>query len=136
MAEILIFNNRMNFFPIFKDVEYSFDEFNFYAASDLFRKNKELMDGAYVYVDKVVKGFVSVVDGEIKKLYVDTFFQNEGIGQKLLTFAEEKLYAKQVWTLEKNTGAVRFYERQGFLRNGEKVFEEDTTEYLVKLVKK
>jgi putative acetyltransferase len=35
--------------------------------------------------------------------------------------------------LEKNEKAIRFYERHGFIRTGEKKPEEGTTEYLILL---
>jgi len=40
---------------------------------------------------------------------------------------------KYLWAIEKNTGAIRFYAKHGFFPNGERKFEEGTTEYLVKL---
>ena len=39
-----------------------------------------------------------------------------------------------LWALEKNEGARRFYNRHGFIENGEKEFEEGTTEYIVRMV--
>ena len=70
---------------------------------------------------------------EICKIYVDTFFQNEGIGKELIEYAIQELRADNLWALEKNTRAISFYQRHGFHFTGEKKFEEDTTEYLVKL---
>lgn len=70
---------------------------------------------------------------EICKIYVDTFFQSEGIGKELIKYAINELLADNLWALEKNTRAISFYERHGFHLTGEKKFEEDTTEYLVKM---
>ena len=70
---------------------------------------------------------------EICKLYVDTSFQSEGIGNELIEFAVRELYADNLWALEKNVRAISFYQRHGFHLTGQKKFEEDTTEYLVKL---
>ena len=28
LAEIIVFNNRINYYPIFQDIEYSFGEYN------------------------------------------------------------------------------------------------------------
>ena len=75
-------------------------------------------------------------NGEIKKLFVDTFFQRQGIGGKLMEFAINEKQAGRLWALEKNTGAIRFYERYGFELTGEKKYEEGTTEYLVKMERK
>lgn len=68
---------------------------------------------------------------EICKLYVDTFFQSEGIGGKLLDFAVKELHADNLWALEKNVRAISFYQKHGFYLTGQKKFEEGTTEYLV-----
>ena len=74
------------------------------------------------------------MDGtEICKLYVDMSFQSRGIGGALIKFALNELHADHLWALEKNSGAVSFYLRHGFHLTGQKRFEEDTTEYLVKL---
>lgn len=83
--------------------------------------------------DGVVKGFLYAAEGEIRKLYVDPFFQSAGIGAALAEFAVKERAACFVWALEKNTRAVAFYQRQGFLLTGERTLEEGTTEYLVKL---
>ncbi len=70
---------------------------------------------------------------EICKLYVDTFFQNEGIGSELIEFALKELHADHLWALEKNVRAILFYQRHGFHLTGQRKLEEDTTEYLVQL---
>ena len=58
------------------------------------------------------------------------------IGSELLLFAVETCNANHLWALEKNLRAIRFYERHGFCVTDEKKLEEDTTEYLVKLINK
>jgi len=40
-----------------------------------------------------------------------------------------------LWVLEKNTDAIRFYQRHGFALTEEKQYEEGTTEYIVKMVR-
>ena len=52
---------------------------------------------------------------EICKLYVDTSFQSEGIGNELIEFAVRELYADNLWALEKNVRAISFYQREGFI---------------------
>jgi len=42
---------------------------------------------------------------------------------------------KGIWVLEKNTDAIRFYQRHGFALTEEKQYEEGTTEYIVKMVR-
>ena len=86
----------------------------------------------YVYDDVLVKGFLLLEGTEIGKLYVESCFQSQHIGQALIRFAINR-GAELVWTLEKNTRAIAFYARHGFRPTGEKKFEEGTTEYLVEL---
>ena len=133
IAEILVFNNRVNFYPIFQDDEYSFGELQVVTVADQYRKDKAALENTYLYDDGVVRGLVRVENGEIKKLFVDPFFQRRGIGGKLIEFAIDEKQADRLWALEKNTGAIRFYERYGFRLTGEKTFEDGTTEYPVRL---
>ena len=64
---------------------------------------------------------------------VDSFFENQGIGSQLISFAKEK-GVTFLWALEKNLGARWFYHRHGFHETEEKIFEEGTPEYLLRLV--
>lgn len=133
IAEIYAFNNRMNFFPIFKDEGFSFGELQVVSLVDDYFKKEEIIKNIYVFDDGLIKGFLQIKETEVCKLYVDTFFQNEGIGRKLMEFAIKELHADHLWALEKNTRAISFYQRHGFHLTGQKKFEEGTTEYLVRL---
>lgn len=135
IAEILVYNNRRNYYPIFNDIVYSFQEFNVLDVSRQLEKNPDLLDKTYLFEDLVVKGFVTVRAQELCKLYVDSFFQNEGIGRELLRFAVEELHATHLWVLEKNTRALAFYRKYGFFPDGDKQLEEGTTEYLLHLTR-
>lgn len=74
---------------------------------------------------------------EIKEnMYVDYFFQSQGIGAQLIAFAVNEKKCDYLWVLEKNVRAISFYERHGFLLSGERLLEEGTTEFLVKLERK
>ena len=133
IAEILVFNNRLNFYPIFQNDDYSFGELQVVPIAEKYRSDPELLSRTFVYDDGVVRGLI-VLDGmEISKLFVDPCFQNRGIGAALLEFAVAVFHADVLWALEKNVRAIRFYERHGFHITDEKIFEEDTTEYLVRL---
>ncbi len=136
IAEIYVFNNRVNFYPIFKEEEYSFGELQVVSLADHYFKQEEIIKDIYVYDDGVIKGFVQMNGTEICKLYVDTFFQNGKIGARLLEYAVRQLQADHLWALEKNIRGIAFYRRYGFRLTGEKKFEEGTTEYLVQLVYK
>ena len=133
IAEILVFNNRLNFYPIFQNDDYSFGELQVVPMAEEFRSDPALLARTFVYDDGVVRGLI-VLDGtEISKLFVDPCFQNRGIGAALLKFAVEVHHADVLWALEKNVRGIRFYERHGFRATGEKIFEDDTTEYLIRL---
>lgn len=136
IAEIYIFNNRVNYFPIFQDESYSFGELQAVSLADGYFKQEEILRNLYVYDDGVVKGFIQIGGTEICKLYVDPFFQRKKIGAKLLEYAVREFHADHLWALEKNVKAVSFYRSHGFQLTGEKAFEEGTTEYIVKLERK
>ena len=125
IAEIFVFNNRINYFPIFKQEEYSFGELQVVSMID------------HYVADEcgIVKGFMEIHGTEIRKLYVDPCFQSGGIGKKLIEHAISTFDVDHLWALEKNTRAIAFYHRHGFMENGEKELEEGTTEYIAKLIR-
>ena len=133
IAEIVVFNYRTFFYPIFKDDEWYFKNMQVKSVADEMLSNPNILSHTYIYDDGIIKAMIRVEDTEIKKLFVDPFFQCKKIGDKLINFAIKNLNAKTLWTLEKNTRAINFYNKHGFMQTGEKKFEEDTTEYLVKL---
>ncbi len=133
IAEIYVFNNRVNFFPIFKDESFSFGELQVVPLVNHYFKKDEIIRNLYVFDNGLIKGFIQMNGTEICKLYVDTFFQSEKIGNQLIEFAIKELHANNLWALEKNVRAISFYQRHGFHLTGQKKLEEDTTEYLVKL---
>ena len=130
IAEIVIFNYRLNFYPIFKNDDYYFGELQ---VPNLIKQYESIVDNIWVYDDGAVKGIIQIEDQEIKKLFVEPVLQGNGIGFELLKFAIENHNANTLWALEKNTRAIRFYELHGFKITADKKLEEDTTEYLVRL---
>ena len=135
IAEILIFNWRINFYPIFQDEAFYFKELEVASLTAQYANDAEYLDKLWVYDDGVVKGFIELEKSELVKLYVDSFFQSRGIGAKLLEKAEAS-GATKLWALEKNVKAIKFYMRHGFMPTGEKKLEEGTEEYLICLRKK
>ena len=99
----------------------------YFARSDV-----RLPKGRHFVADLLGAAVVDEQGTEIGKLYVESCFQSQHIGQALIRFAINR-GAELVWTLEKNTRAIAFYARHGFRPTGEKKFEEGTTEYLVEL---
>jgi len=136
VAEIFVFNNRVNYFPIFQDESFSFGELQVVSLVEHYFKKDEVIKNLYVFDDNLIKGFMQMDETEVCKLQVDTFFQSRGIGGELIEYAVRELHADNLWALEKNTRAISFYKKHGFYLTGEKKLEEDTTEYLVKLKRK
>ena len=133
IAEIFVFNNRINYYPIFGDAQYSFGELQVLSVIDSCFGKAEILKNLYVFDDGIVKGFIQMNGTEIVKLYADPFFQSHGIGKALIEFAVSRFGANHLWALEKNARAIAFYGRPDFLPTGKRKFEEGTTEYLVEL---
>jgi len=135
IAEIEIFNYRLNFYPIFRNDSYYFRELNVYAKTEEYMKNPEIAENICVYDDGTVKGFIWTECDEVKKLFVEPVLQGNSIGSQLLEYAVERFSVNFLWALEKNKRALNFYRRHGFYPTGEKKYEEDTEEYLLKLMR-
>ncbi|MBE6858248.1 MAG: GNAT family N-acetyltransferase [Ruminococcus sp.] len=133
IAEILIFTKRMNYRKIFQNDKVSFGEMQVYPLAKNYIDNPDELDGIWVYDDEFVKGVIHHDGKQIVELYVDSFFENQGIGSKLIKYAIEQLDCDFLWVLEKNIKAIRFYQRHGFVITEVKQYEEGTTEYIVKM---
>ena len=133
IAEILIFAKRMNYRKIFQNDKVSFGEMQVYPLAKRYIDHSDELKGIWVYDDEFVKGVIHHDGKQIVELYVDSFFENQGIGSKLIRFAVEQLDCDFLWVLEKNIKAIRFYQRYGFVITEEKQYEEGTTEYIVKM---
>ena len=133
IAEILIFSKRMNYRKIFKNDSVSFGEMQVYPLAKRYIDNSDELDRIWVYDDEFVKGMIHIEGKQIVELYVDTFFENQGIGSKLIKYAIEKQDCDYLWVLEKNVKAIKFYQRHGFVITEERKYEEGTTEYVVKM---
>jgi putative acetyltransferase len=133
IAEILVFVKRINFRPIFKNDDYSFIELQVLPVVQEY-SSPDILEHIWVYDDGIVKGMIHIQGAEIRELYVDYFFQNQGIGAELIEFAKSNFPVRFLWAIEKNTGAIRFYENHGFYRTDTRKLEAGTTEYLILLV--
>lgn len=130
IAEIVIFNYRLNFYPIFKNDDYYFNELQ---VSKVAKQYEDVVGNMWVYDDGVIKGVIQIENSEIKKLFVEPALQGKSIGSHLLKYAIVEHKANTLWALEKNVRAIRFYNQHGFNVTTDKKLEEDTTEYLVRL---
>lgn len=133
IAEILVFVKRINFRPIFQNDAYSFGELQVLSVAEEYA-SPNILNHIWVCDDNgIVKGLIRIEGKEIRELYVDSFFQNQGIGTELIEFAKHEFSVKFLWAIEKNIAAIRFYEAHGFHKTETKKFEDGTTEYLILL---
>ena len=131
IAEILVFVKRMNYRSIFQDDAVSFGAIRVLPVAEEY-SDPEILKDIWVYKSEgIVKGLIRITDKEVVELYVDHFFQHQGIGAQLIEFAKEKHDVNCLWVLEKNTKAIRFYESHGFHITGNRKLEEGTAEYRV-----
>ena len=131
IAEILVFVKRMNYRAIFRNDAVSFGEIQVIPVAEKYSK-PEILENIWVYeADGIVKGLIRIVGKEVVELYVEHFFQGQGIGAELIEFAKKEHDVKSLWVLEKNVNAIRFYETHGFHLTDKKMLEEGTPEYKV-----
>lgn len=124
IAEIIVTNYRVNFYPFFGNDAYYFGELNVADTAAEYAEGTENLRRSYVFDDGIIKGFVRVSESEVEKLFVEPQFQGRGTGAELLRFAVEKLGANELWVLEYNTRGIAFYERNGFSLTGERIIED------------
>lgn len=136
IVEIFVFNNRINYFPIFKDAGYSFGTLQVIPAADNYFGKKDTFTIVCGEDNSIIKGFIEIRKTEIVKLYVEPLFQNCGTGSALVEFALQNFQADFLWALEKNARAISFYSRHGFFPTGARKHEESTTEYIIELRRK
>jgi putative acetyltransferase len=135
IAEIVVFDYRLNFYPFFENDLYYFGELNVKdTAADYCEGSAELAN-TYVYDDGVIKGFITTDGTEIKRLFVEPAFQSRGIGAELLRFAVAEKGCDNLWALEYNKRGIAFYKKHGFEPTGEKVIEDDCVP-LIRLFRK
>ena len=132
IAEIFVFNYRLNFYPIFQEDTFYFEELTVFNMVESFAKE---LDSIWVYDDGVVKGFIQIEKREVKRLFVEPVLQGKAIGTELLEYGIAERDANHLWALEKNIRAIAFYKRHGFDTTNEKKYEEDTIEFLVRMEK-
>lgn len=132
IAEILVFTKRVNYRSIFRDDPYSFGVLQVLPVAEKYA-DPGILEHIWVYEEEFVKGLLHMEGEEIKELYVDSFFAGQGIGGELIEFAKGEQGARFLWTIEKNQGAVRFYERHGFHKTQTRKLEPGTTVSLILL---
>ena len=105
-----------------------------FVEEDYWKKNyemiRELIPKAEVYVaeeNQKIQGFIGLTDDYIAGIFVKAEEQSKGIGSELLHTAmtlKDHLYLN---VYKKNTKAVNFYQRCGFIIVNQEI-DEDTSE--------
>ena len=83
---------------------------------------KEMMSQSEVYVyeeDKMIQGFVGLNDEYIEGIFVSDEMQSCGIGKLLLDYVKDKKVSLRLNVYQKNARAISFYQREGFIIEGE-----------------
>ncbi len=86
------------------------------AAAPMLRQNIDKYGFTLAMIDQQIAGFSCMSDGFLDFLYVGAKFRNRAVGHNLLKhckFASSNGFS--LWTFQQNTGARRFYEREGFV---------------------
>lgn len=133
IAEIFIFTKRMNYRAIFHNDKVSFGDMQVYPLAKDYIDNPSKLENVWVYDDEFVKGVIHIDGSCILELYVDSFFEEEGIGGELIKFAIEEKKCNNVWVLEKNSKAIHFYKLHGFEPTGKRELFPNTPEYIIQM---
>ena len=112
IAEILVFTKRQTYKDIFNDYNVSFNVIQVLSEAEELKKPNTL-----------------------DNFYVDPFFQNEGIGTKIVNhyieLSKNKSKELRLFVLDKNVRAIKFYEKFGFKYTGEKEEFADSGFYIL-----
>ena len=134
IAELVVTNYRVNFYPFFRNDAFYFGELNVMDTAAEYLDDTDTLQSTFVWDDGAVKGMIRIHEREIVKLYVEPQFQGQHIGAELLQLAVERFHADWLWVLEYNKRGIAFYERNGFRLTGEKMLEDGWIP-LLKMVK-
>ena len=147
IAEIFIFSKRCAFRNLFQNDFTAFNEMQVLDLALYYRDTEHVLDDVYVYDDGIVKGVMTLDPSEdqnssryLKELYIEPFFQKQGIGSALLNYfldkaKEDDMTSVFLWVMEKNVNARSFYEHFNFKCVNERKIIEGTPCYLIKYTK-
>ena len=93
---------------------------------DNFDGVKEQLLQAELYVDededtRQIQGFIGLSGDYIAGIFIRGGAQSRGIGKRLLDFVKDRREELALHVYQKNTRAVKFYRREGFIIHGENV---------------
>ena len=147
IAEIFIFSKRCAFRDIFKNDFTAFNDLQVLDLALYYKETSGALDDVYVYDDGIVKGVMTWERSgekqgfrELKELYIEPFFQKQGVGKALLmNFIDVAIHdgisTVILWVMEENIKARNFYEHFGFICTNEKKIIAGTDKYLIKYTK-
>lgn len=99
---------------------------------------KELLPNSEIYVyeenEKIV-AFVGLIQNYIAGIFVSFSFQSKGIGKKLLDYIKEFKKELSLNVYVKNTSAIKFYQREGFIINSQSIDEETKEQQILMIWK-
>ncbi|MCT7585990.1 N-acetyltransferase [Aliarcobacter butzleri] len=99
---------------------------------------KELLPNSEIYVyeenEKIV-AFVGLIENYIAGIFVSFPFQSKGIGKKLLDYIKEFKKELSLNVYVKNTSAIKFYQREGFIINSQSIDEETKEQQILMIWK-
>ena len=87
---------------------------NLHPRADAGHFMADLIGSSEVYVLGRPSGFVVRIDEEVRLLHLAAEARGQGFGTWLLNFAKQDRNRLTLWTFQANTGARRFYAREGF----------------------
>ena len=87
-----------------------------YWQDHLEEVTKELLQAeGYVYEDgNIIQGFVRLRGESIEGIFVADQAQSAGVGKRLIDYVKRKKDKLELHVYQKNTRAIRFYQREGF----------------------
>ena len=95
---------------------------HYFISNQYWKSNYEIVKGmmsqSEVYVfeaDKMIQGFVGLNAEYIEGIFVSEEMQSCGIGKLLLDYIKDKKVRLQLNVYQKNTRALSFYQREGFI---------------------
>ena len=107
---------------------------HYFISAQYWKRNLELVKElllqatVYVYEDNYeIQGFIGMNGEYIEGIFVAAEMQSRGIGKLLLDYAKDRKSKLLLKVYQKNTRAVRFYQREGFEIQSEGV-DDDTGE--------
>ena len=75
IAEIIVTNYRVNFYPFFRNDTFYFGELNVLDTAKEYSAGSAALKNTFVYDDGVIKGIIRISGNEVEKLYVSRFFR-------------------------------------------------------------